>query len=433
MGILKVGMGAAKSVLEDQWREYFYCPSLSTDVLVRKGENRRSDRSQNLKGSSNLISNGSIIAVNEGQCMLIVDQGKVAELCAEAGEYVYDQSAEPSIFYGSLKKGILDSFRQFGRRFSMGGDTGRDQRVYFINTKEIVGNKYGTANPVPFRIVDSNIGLDMDISIRCHGEYAYRIMDPILFYKNVCGNVESEYRREQIDSQLKSELLTALQPAFGKISSMGIRYSALPSHADDLANALNEVLSDQWDGQYGIEVSSIGINSVKASAEDEAMIKELQRNAVFRNPGMAAAHLVDAQAEAMQEAAKNKNAGPFLAFAGLDMASKSGGASAGDLFAMDGNNGGSGLKQGFAAAQKRDSWTCSCGSVNTGNFCPQCGKPKPAPQTWTCSCGSVNTGNFCPQCGKPKPTPQTWTCSCGAVNTGNFCAQCGKPKMENGQ
>lgn len=433
MGILKVGMGAAKSVLEDQWREYFYCPSLSTDVLVRKGENRRSDRSQNLKGSSNLISNGSIIAVNEGQCMLIVDQGKVAELCAEAGEYVYDQSAEPSIFYGSLKKGILDSFRQFGRRFSMGGDTGRDQRVYFINTKEIVGNKYGTANPVPFRIVDSNIGLDMDISIRCHGEYAYRIMDPILFYKNVCGNVESEYRREQIDSQLKSELLTALQPAFGKISSMGIRYSALPSHADDLANALNEVLSDQWDGQYGIEVSSIGINSVKASAEDEAMIKELQRNAVFRNPGMAAAHLVDAQAEAMQEAAKNKNAGPFLAFAGLDMASKAGGASAGDLFAMDGNNGGSGLKQGFAAAQKRDSWTCSCGSVNTGNFCPQCGKPKPAPQTWTCSCGSVNTGNFCPQCGKPKPTPQTWTCSCGAVNTGNFCAQCGKPKMENGQ
>lgn len=433
MGILKVGMGAAKSVLEDQWREYFYCPSLSTDVLVRKGENRRSDRSQNLKGSSNLISNGSIIAVNEGQCMLIVDQGKVAELCAEAGEYVYDQSAEPSIFYGSLKKGILDSFRQFGRRFSMGGDTGRDQRVYFINTKEIVGNKYGTANPVPFRIVDSNIGLDMDISIRCHGEYAYRIMDPILFYKNVCGNVESEYRREQIDSQLKSELLTALQPAFGKISSMGIRYSALPSHADDLANALNEVLSDQWDGQYGIEVSSIGINSVKASAEDEAMIKELQRNAVFRNPGMAAAHLVDAQAEAMQEAAKNKNAGPFLAFAGLDMASKSGGASAGDLFAMDGNNGGSGLKQGFAAAQKRDSWTCFCGSVNTGNFCPQCGKPKPAPQTWTCSCGSVNTGNFCPQCGKPKPTPQTWTCSCGAVNTGNFCAQCGKPKMENGQ
>ena len=399
MGILKVGAGAAASVLEDSWREYFYCPSLEADVLAKKGENRRSGRSRNTKGSENLISNGSLIAVNEGQCMMIVDQGQIVEFCSEPGEYVYDQSAEPSIFYGGLKKGILDSFRQFGKRFTMGGDTGRDQRIYYFNMKEIVGNKYGTANPVPFRVVDANIGLDMDISIRCHGEYAYRIVDPILFYKNVCGNVEEEYRRDEIDSQLKSELLTALQPAFGKISSLGIRYSALPSHADDLADALNEVLSEQWDGHYGIAVSSVGINSVTASPEDEAMIKELQRSAVFRNPGMAAARLTDAQARAMEEAAKNPNAGPMMAFAGMNMASRAGGADAAALFAMNQTMG----QAAAPAANQPGTWTCACGSVNTGNFCPQCGKPKPAGGAWVCACGAENTGNFCTQCGKPRP------------------------------
>ena len=407
MGILKVGAGAAASVLEDSWREYFYCPSLEADVLAKKGENRRSGRSRNTKGSENLISNGSLIAVNEGQCMMIVDQGQIVEFCSEPGEYVYDQSAEPSIFYGGLKKGILDSFRQFGKRFTMGGDTGRDQRIYYFNMKEIVSNKYGTANPVPFRVVDANIGLDMDISIRCHGEYAYRIVDPILFYKNVCGNVEEEYRRDEIDSQLKSELLTALQPAFGKISSMGIRYSALPSHADDLADALNEVLSEQWDGHYGIAVSSVGINSVTASPEDEAMIKELQRSAVFRNPGMAAARLTDAQARAMEEAAKNPNAGPMMAFAGMNMASRAGGADAAALFAMNqamGQPGTPPMNQAAApAANQPGTWTCACGSVNTGNFCPQCGKQKPAGGAWVCACGAENTGNFCTQCGKPRP------------------------------
>ena len=295
MGLLQVGVGAVNGVLADQWREYFYCPSMEADVLVKKGENRKSRRSYNTKGSDNIISNGSVIAVNEGQCMIIVDQGAIVEVCAEAGEFVFDTSAEPSIFYGGLGKGILDSFKAFARRVTMGGDTGRDQRIYFFNTKEIIGNKYGTANPVPFRVVDQNIGLDIDIAIRCHGEYAYRIVDPILFYKNICGNVEDDYTRSEIDSQLKSELLTALQPAFARISEMGIRYSALPGHADDLAEILNDLLSENWGGRYGIRISTFGVNSVKAPEEDEKMIKELQRNAAFRNPAMAAAQLVRAE------------------------------------------------------------------------------------------------------------------------------------------
>ncbi|MDO4331530.1 MAG: SPFH domain-containing protein [Eubacteriales bacterium] len=445
MGILQVGIGAAKSVLADQWREYFYCPSLEADVLVKKGETRKSKRGFNTKGSDNLITNGSIIAVNEGQCMIIVDQGAIVEVCAEAGEFVYDTSTEPSIFYGNLSTGMKESFKQFGRRVSMGGDTGKDQRVYFFNTKEIMGNRYGTANPVPFRVVDNNIGLDIDIAIRCHGEYAYRIVDPILFYKNVCGNVTDEFTRDLIDSQLKSELLTALQPAFSKISDMGIRYSSLPGHTTELSNALNEVLSESWGAKYGIEISTFGVNSVKAPEEDEKMIKELQRNAAFRNPNMAAAHLVGAQASAMQAAASNQNAGPMMAFAGMNMATNAGGMNAQDLFAM-------GQQQAQAQAQYQQAqpqmqpkaqtagWTCSCGaSGNTGKFCAECGSPKPAENNfWTCSCGAQNKGKFCSECGKKKPAgiPLYKCDKCGwepedPANPPKFCPECGDPFDEN--
>ena len=273
MGLLQVGIGAAQTVLADQWREYFYCDSLSADTLVTKGKKRQGARNYNTKGSDNVISNGSIIAVNEGQCMIIVEQGAIVEVSAVPGEFVFDKSSEPSIFYGGLWHGIVESFNTWKKRFTMGGDTGVDQRIYYFNTKEIIGNKYGTANPVPFRVVDRNIGLDVDIAVACHGEYSYKIQDPILFYKNVCGNVESDYTRDRIDSQLKSELLTALQPAFGEISEMGIRYSAVPSHADDLAAALNKVLSESWSQTRGIVIAAFGISSLKASEEDEKMIK----------------------------------------------------------------------------------------------------------------------------------------------------------------
>lgn len=445
MGILRVGIGAAKSVLADQWREYFYCPALEADVLVRKGENRRAKRGFGNKGSDNLITNGSIIAVNEGQCMVIVDQGAVVDVCAEAGEFIYDTSTEPSIFYGDLKESIRESFRQFGRRVSMGGDTGKDQRVYFFNTKEIMGNKYGTANPVPFRVVDANIGLDIDIAIRCHGEYAYRIVDPILFYKNICGNVSGEFTRDRIDSQLKSELLTALQPAFAQLSAKGIRYSLLPGHAMELADALNEVLSEKWGGKYGIEISAFGVSSVKAPEEDEKMIKELQRNATFRNPNMAAAHLVGAQAAAMQAAASNQNAGPMMAFAGMNMAGNAGGANVSNLFAMGqqqdlnaqtmGQN--KTAQQGEAPA---GGWTCSCGKTgNTGKFCSECGSPRPAENKfWTCSCGARNKGRFCSECGRKKPAGALlYRCDkCGwepedPAHPPKFCPECGDPFDEN--
>ena len=373
MGLIKAATGAAGGVLADQWKEYFYCESMPADVLITKAHKKVSGRSSNKHGSENIISNGSVIAVNDGQCMLIVEQGKVVDVCAEPGEYKYDMSTEPSVFCGDLGEGMRNVFQQIGKRFTFGGEAPKDQRVYFVNTKELVGNKYGTPNPVPFRVVDTNVGLDIDISIKCFGEYSYRIANPILFYTNVCGNVEQDYEREEIDGQLKSELMTALQPAFARISEQGIRYSALPGHTQELADALNQVLSEKWSNLRGICIVSLGVSSVKASEEDEAMIKELQRNAAFRNPTMAAAHMVGAQASAMQAAASNQNAGPAMAFAGLNMAANAGGMNAQNLFAM-------GTQQAQPMqpqAQAAGGWTCSCGATNTGKFCQECGKPRP--------------------------------------------------------
>ncbi|MCL2046664.1 MAG: SPFH domain-containing protein [Oscillospiraceae bacterium] len=435
MGLIKAISGATGGVLGDQWREYFYCDALPTDVLVTKGLKRTSGRSSNTRGSDNIISSGSVIAVADGQCMLIVEQGKVVEICAEPGEFTFDASSEPSIFSGSLSQGIPAVFANIGKRFTFGGEAPMDQRVYYFNTKELIGNKYGTPSPVPFRVVDQNIGLDIDISIRCSGEYSFRITNPILFYTNVCGNVEADYTREQIESQLKSELLTALQPAFAKISTMGIRYSMLPAHTTELSDALNEVLSSKWSDLRGLEIVSFGVSTVKASDEDEAMIKELQRNATFRDPTMAAAQIVGAQSTAMQDAARNEGAGAPMAFVGMNMASNAGGASAQNLFAMGQQQQQQQQEQQQQATQADTGkgWVCSCGHTgNTGKFCAECGTAQPQTHEWTCKCGHVNQGKFCSECGEAKPAGALkYKCDkCGwepedASNPPKFCPECG--------
>ena len=431
MGLIKAITGATGGVLADQWKEYFYCEALDADTLVAKGKKRVSSRSSNTKAVENIISTGSVVAVADGQCMIIVDQGKVAELCAEPGEFVYDASTEPTIMAGDLGNSIGEVFKNIGKRFTFGGEAPKDQRIYYINTKEIIGNKYGTPGPVPFRVVDHNIGLDVDISIRCFGEYSYRICNPILFYTNVCGNVSAEYDRSQIDSQLKSELLTALQPAFAKISCMGIRYSALPGHTMEMADALNDVLSKKWRDLRGVEIVSMGVSSVKASEEDEAMIKELQKTAVLRNANMAGAYTVAAQGEAMKTAAANPN-GAMMGFMGMGMAQQTGGVNAAQLFQM-------GQQQAAAApapAAPASGWKCACGAVNTGKFCAECGAKKPE-EGWTCSCGSVNKGKFCPECGAKKPAgvPQYQCDKCGwepekGATPPRFCPECGD-KFDN--
>ncbi len=434
MGLIKAGLSAVNSVLADQWKEYFYCDSLDSDVLVVRGQKKQSKGSGN-RGSDNVISNGSIVAVADGQCMIIVDQGKITELCAEPGEFQYDASSEPSIFSGSLGESIRETFKVLGRRFTFGGEIPKDQRVYYFNTKELVGNKYGTPSPVPFRVVDQRAGIDIDIGIRCFGEYSYRIENPILFYTNVCGNVSTAYTRDQIDNQLKTELLTALQPAFARISDMGIRYSSLPGHTTEIADALNEVLSAKWRDLRGLEIVSFGVSSVKANEEDEKMIKELQRNAAFRDPTMAAAHLVGAQAAAMQDAANNAS-GAAVGFMGMNMAAQAGGVNAANLYAMGSAQP---AQQPAAPAPQADGWICpACGKQAFGKFCTECGAKKPQADGWTCpSCGAVNKGKFCAECGAKKPAEALlYKCDkCGwepedPAHPPKFCPECGDPFTE---
>jgi membrane protease subunit (stomatin/prohibitin family) len=365
MGLIKAGTSAIGSTLADQWKEFFYCESLPVDVLMTKGVKKTGKNTSNTKGSDNVISSGSGIVVADGQCMIIVEQGKVVEVCAESGEFTWDASTEPSIFNGNLADSLMASFKTLGKRFTFGGDIPKDQRVYYFNTKELLDNKFGTPNPVPFRVVDKNIGLDVDISVRCNGVYSYKINDPVLFYTNVAGNVAQEYRRSEIDAQLKAEFVSGLQPALGRLSELGIRYSSVPAHNMELEDALNDVLSARWKERRGLSIVSVLINSITASKEDEDMIKDLQKTAVMRDPGMAAATLVGAQAEAMKTAAGNSG-GAMIGFMGMNMANAAGGASTNSLFEM-------------SAAQKAPVRKCDkCGwepeeGANSPKFCPECG------------------------------------------------------------
>ncbi len=435
MGLIKAITGAAGGALADSWREFFYCDSdtLNENVLACKGQKRTSDkgRSSNTKGESNIISDGSIIAVNDGQCMIIVESGEVVDVCAEPGQFVYDRSTEPSIFYGDLGEGIKNTFERIGQRFTFGGDTGKDQRVYFFNTKEIIGNKYGTSSPIPFRIVDANLGLDMDTSVRMNGEYSYRLVDPLLFYKNVCGNVEEPYTRDRLDSQMKSELLTSLQPALSRISEMGVRYSAIPAHTKELADFLNEELSQEWVGHRGIKVEKFGVNSITLPEEIQERISSRQMAETMVDPMRAGAVMTNAAANAMQDAANN-SAGAMTGFMGMGMAQGMGGQAASNMYAqgaaMGGgqpqpsqsaypmaDGGGFGAQpypqqqaQPVAGAAVAAGWTCpQCGTQNTGKFCGECGTPQPAPAEpaeWACpQCGATNTGKFCGECGTPRP------------------------------
>lgn len=444
MGLISAALGAAGGTLADQWLEFFYCESLPKDVLVKKGQHRVSKRSSNYKGNDNIISNGSGIAVADGQCMIIVEQGAIVELCAEPGEYTYDTSSEPSIFYGGLGQGIINTFKTFAKRFAYGGDTGKDQRIYYFNTKEIMDNKFGTPNPVPFRVVDSRIGLDVDVSVRCSGTYSFVMTDPIMFYKNVAGNVADEYNFSEIEGQLKAEFVGALPEAFGRLSELEMRPNQIQTHTSDLENAINQALAQKW-GDRGIRVKTISLNPITLPKEDEEMIKTAQRNAMYRDPTMGAAAMVGATQDSMKIAAGNQG-GAMMGFMGMNMAQQAGGMNAQNLYAM-------GMQQqqmqqmqqqqqpqAQQAQPAAGAWTCpNCGKPASGKFCPECGTPKPVQsEGWTCSCGTVNKGKFCSNCGNPKPagTPKYKCDKCGwepddPANPPKFCPECGDPFDDN--
>lgn len=439
MGLIRAAAGALGGTLADQWKEFFYCDAMDKDILVKRGRKRTSFRSANTKGNDNVISNGSGIAVADGQCMLIVEQGKVVEVCAEPGEFTYDSSTEPSIFTGNLGDSIKETFKIVGKRFTYGGDTAKDQRVYYINTKELGEILFGTATPIPFRVVvDESLGYKLSVDIRCNGLFTYKICDPLLFYTNVCGNVADTYESEEIAARLKGEMMTALQPALAKLSAQKIQYYEIPAHTLEISDALNEVLSSSWRQKRGIEVFSVNINSLSIPDDQRKKLTEWEENAMTTNPNTAAARLVGGQIDAMKAAAAN-GGGAMTGFMGMGMAmNAAGGANAQNLFAMGQQQAqpmqpvGQQAQNPIPKMQPEGSWICAkCGTRANGKFCPECGSPKPA-DGWTCSCGAVNKGKFCTNCGAKKPAGALlYKCDkCGwepedPAHPPKFCPECG--------
>ena len=434
MGLIKAGLGALGGTLADQWKEFFYCDALDMDTLVVKGQKRVSGRSSNTKGSDNVISNGSGIAVADGQCMIIVEQGKVVEVCAEPGEYTYDTSTEPSIFSGKFGQSLLDSFKAIGKRFTYGGDTGKDQRVYYFNTKEIMDNKFGTPSPIIFEVTNRRIGMSRTVNVRCNGVYSYVISDPLLFYTKVCGNVEQAFTREQIDNQLKTEFVSALQPAFGALAELELRPAQLPAKANELKKAMNEALRAEWIDR-GISVEKIALNPITLNPEDMKKIQDMEDAATMgSNPFMMAGRMTAATANAMETAAANEG-GAMNGFIGMNMAggAMGGGFNAAQNFYQMGQQQ---VQQAAPApaAPAAGAWKCACGATATAKFCPECGAKKPEASGWVCACGATNTGKFCQECGAKKPAgAHQYRCDkCGwqpedPTKAPKFCPECGDP------
>ncbi|MBQ5866731.1 MAG: SPFH domain-containing protein [Oscillospiraceae bacterium] len=423
MGLIKAGLGALGSVLADQWKEFFYCDALDMDTLLVKGEKRTSKRSSN-KGSDNIISNGSGIAVADGQCIIIVEQGKVVEVCAEPGEYTYDKSTEPSIFSGKFGQSLIETFKLVGKRFTYGGDTGKDQRVYYINTKEIMGNKFGTPSPIIFEVTNKRLGITRTVNVRCNGVYSYTVSDPLLFYTKICGNVTQRYTRDQIDEQMKADFISALQPAFGALAAEELRPAQIPAKANELKAAMNQALQADWVDR-GITVEKISLNPITLNDEDMKKIQDMEDSAAYgQNAFMMAGRMGAATANAMETAAGN-SAGAMTGFMGMNMA---GAAMGGGFNAAQGfyNMG----VQNQQAAPAAEGWKCACGAVATGKFCTECGAKKPSAGAWKCVCGQENTGKFCSECGAKKPQIRCDKCGWEPENPAKapkFCPECGDP------
>lgn len=445
MGLIKAAKDALQSVLADQWREYFYCDSISNDVLMVKGQKRVDEkRNSNTKGSDNIISNGSVVAVNEGQCMIIVDQGGIVDVCADAGEFIYDNSTEPSLWYGNLGESVKGSFSTLGKRFTFGGNTAKDQRVYFFNTKEILNNLFGTPSPIPFRVLDKNTGFDFDTAVKVNGQYTFKIVDPILFYTNVCANVTDSYRKADLLVTMKSELLTSLQPALAQISAKGVRPYEIPGFSEEICGLLSDALTEKWTELRGIQMVSMTINSSDMPADDKARFQKWQETAMLRGADMQAARKTEAFASMMENM---PNGGGDGDASGNAMNGAMGMMAMGMMNNMMGSNAFGGGMTGQQMPQMQNpgaaapilGWTCSCGKAdNRGKFCQECGTPKPAEAGWTCSCGNVNQGKFCSNCGgrKPEGAPLYKCDKCGwepedPAHPPKFCPECGDIFDEN--
>ncbi len=429
MGIIKAVASAVSGALADQWLEVIEADNMGDQTVFTRGVAVR--KGSNTKGTENTVSNGSVIHVYPNQFMMLVDGGKVVDYTAEEGYYTVNNSSLPSLFNGQFGDTLKESFN----RIKYGGVTPTSQKVYYVNLQEIKGIKFGTRNPINYFDTFYN----SELFLRAHGTYSIKITDPLLFYAEVIPKNENKVEIDEINEQYLDEFLEALQSSINQMSADGTRISFVSSKARELGKYMADTLDDEWKKMRGMEIQSVGLASVSYDEESQKLINMRNQGAMLSDPTVREGYVQGAVARGMEAAGSNAN-GAMAGFMGMGMGMNAGGgfmgaASASNMQQMQMQRSaaqtGGAAAGAQAAAAPAGSWTCSCGKVNTGKFCSECGKPAPAPAgTWTCSCGTVNTGKFCSECGKPAPSPSgEWTCSCGAVNTGKFCSECGKPRQ----
>lgn len=380
MGLVSIAASSMKGALQDIWRDYFYVDSMPDDILVIRASKRTNKKKKNNE-DDNVISNGSIIAVNDGQCAIITLNGTIQEICSQAGEFVYNQSTEPSMLCDGF---IKDTLTSFSTRFKFGGGLPQECRVYYINTKEIFGMHFGTTNPLSFRVVDKRAGIDIDIRLRMAGAFTIKVINPVTLYQNVTGNVIDCYKTEKITGQLRAELLSAMTSALAVLSTKGIRYSDIMIHVNELEIAAREVLHEIWQEDRGIQLENIVIASVAPVDEDLALIQQLQRNATFTDSRLAQANMMSAQMDAIRSAASN-SAGALTGFMGMGMAMNSMPMFQNQMQPMQTvqqhsymNNSRDCNVDTSVKEMIREEWHCECGRLLPVDFefCPKCGRSR---------------------------------------------------------
>lgn len=414
MGIIKAAASAVKGSLADSWLEVYEADDPGDQVVFTKGVCIR--RGQNRKNETDTVSNGSVIHVAPNQFMMLTDGGRIVDYTAEEGYYEVSDSSLPSLFNGQFKDTLNDIFD----RIRFGGQTPTKQKVYFINLQEIKGIKFGTRNPVNY----FDNFYNAELFLRAHGTYSVKITNPLKFYAEVIPKNDDHVTVSEINEQYLNEFLEALQSALNQMSADGIRISHVTSKSRELGHYMADVLDDEWNQTRGMEIQSVGIASVSYDEESKKLIHMRNQGAMLGDASVREGYVQGALARGMEAAGSNQN-GAVTGFMGMGMGMQAGGnfldaASRTNVQQMQAQQAAK-----TAPPASSESWTCSCGTANTGKFCSECGSPRPAPKQWTCSCGAVNTGKFCSECGSPRPAA-SWTCSCGTVNTGKFCQNCGQ-------
>lgn len=423
MGLISAAVSSVSGVLSDSWKEVIEPDDMSDSTLLVKGVAVK--KGSNKKGTDNYVSNGSVIHVYPNTLMLLMDGGKIVDYSAQEGYYEVNNSSAPSIFNGELK----DSVKETWKRFQFGGVPSQKQYVYYINTAEIKGIKFGTRNPVNY----FDNFYNAELFLRAHGSYSIKITDPIKFFTEFAPKGTDRIEIKDLSEQLFNEFMDALQSAINQMSVDGVRISAITSKSRELSKYMADVLDADWNDLRGIEVCSVGLASISYDDESKALINMRNKGAMMSDPTIREGFVQSSVAQGMQAAGSNTS-GAANAFMGMGMGMN---AAGGFMSAASQTNAAQMAQQQVAqqaaqqAAQQNQAangWKCSCGTVNTGNFCSGCGSKKPENTSWTCSCGTTNTGRFCSNCGSPKPAGE-WVCSCGTKNTGNFCSGCGAKRQ----